>query len=830
MDDKPHHRTEQRLCYFCQSPGPEFQEIKTEKTQKCSQIWICNNCKEKKNLTSSGYSGTGSGSDGGPSDGESSSDSDIIDSDKYLKMLQNQVFKHKSYLKNCWSELRWALDLLYKAQNDMKVTQAIADLIPRQNELEVYCRTLCKEDSVQLLERLDQQCRSYIVQSKRKLFGVAQQKAPQPYEINYSSRFLTCALDDWEKYHRVSRAVATIIYPMEHACNIHWRTQARCIYHRIIYQQIDIHERLRSTSNHIQQEANIWDEKKDYRYRGILRRYKKFEEHMTEAGKDRDPDICRPTFGEEWRIEGERLMQFDRDLLLADGSSGSDSIPENLSESGSSNYAEAPIDFNKTLLPNHSSFHELWEDTDDYPDGVGIHDVASISSSETTESSESFETDNYPRAVDEVKKIFEQREQAKLKFSNSVSTISRTAAGVSKDLFSETMDKILNSQPTAKVTTTLMTTMTTTPEIIKEEETIQGVKIEKGIDCKDSAYHDSDNDNSDDDDCGDEDECGHGHSHGGCDHDHDHIQNDHSTCRCVHCELLGNTPTHKGDIRNEMMRERLRKKLKERKKQKEDAPSPSLSSSTQSRDKSEVDINRKNSIEKGKDFSSKRPNTHRGFGFGTAMEVRPVRHSTSSKNHDPDHSGHDWKREWIEIASEEFRDIAERENLTVPKDGTLWTLQSSLKSGIELRLDPAFNAQQKLLEEEEERRRKKERERENREKRRKKREAKKKKLQEAKDEEAAEKQTNSTDSGNVPDCPSTVAQSVTDENKPDGDLQTMDEDEDIDCIFAPKECLEDLDPHDRDVEIFKKFCLDSAPILPRLKLPLQSLNLLPLVE
>lgn len=72
----------------------------------------------------------------------------------------------------------------------MKVTQAIADLIPRQNELEVYCRTLCKEDSVQLLERLDQQCRSYIVQSKRKLFGVAQQKAPQPYEINVSLKIL----------------------------------------------------------------------------------------------------------------------------------------------------------------------------------------------------------------------------------------------------------------------------------------------------------------------------------------------------------------------------------------------------------------------------------------------------------------------------------------------------------------------------------------------------------------------------------------------------------------------------------------------------------------
>ena len=62
----------------------------------------------------------------------------------------------------------------------------------------------------------------------------------------------------------------------------------------------------------------------------------------------------------------------------------------------------------KLLLLFFLIFLELWEDTDDYPDGVGIHDVASISSSETTESSESFETDNYPRAVDEVKKIFEQ--------------------------------------------------------------------------------------------------------------------------------------------------------------------------------------------------------------------------------------------------------------------------------------------------------------------------------------------------------------------------------------------------------------------------------------
>ena len=50
----------------------------------------------------------------------------------------------------------------------------------------------------------------------------------------------------------------------------------------------------------------------------------------------------------------------------------------------------------------------------------------------------------------------------------------------------------------------------------------------------------------------------------------------------------------------------------------------------------------------------------RSFGFGTAMEVRPVRGSTSSWNVESYATEDRWKREWIEIASEEFRDIAER--------------------------------------------------------------------------------------------------------------------------------------------------------------------------
>ena len=51
----------------------------------------------------------------------------------------------------------------------------------------------------------------------------------------------------------------------------------------------------------------------------------------------------------------------------------------------------------------------------------------------------------------------------------------------------------------------------------------------------------------------------------------------------------------------------------------------------------------------------------RSFGFGTAMEVRPVRGSTSSCFAEAyQQSGTRFKQEIIEIASEEFRYIAER--------------------------------------------------------------------------------------------------------------------------------------------------------------------------
>lgn len=53
---------------------------------------------------------------------------------------------------------------------------------------------------------------------------------------------------------------------------------------------------------------------------------------------------------------------------------------------------------------------------------------------------------------------------------------------------------------------------------------------------------------------------------------------------------------------------------------------------------------------------------------------------------------------------------------------------------------------------------------------------------------------------------------------------SMDE-EDFDAIFEPRK-LDGLDPIERELECFKKFCQDCVPVRPRLKVPLVTLNLI----
>lgn len=140
------------------------------------------------------------------------------------------------------------------------------------------------------------------------------------------SYFLKLALGYWEKYSLVSRAAAILLRPMQEICSVHWGTQTRCIFHRAIYSHIDIQDRLRTISNAVQvslvssqlskipinvrdlvcqadplnincnslqQEAAQAEELASWNVRGTMRRYRKFEEEMTKASQDREPESCR---------------------------------------------------------------------------------------------------------------------------------------------------------------------------------------------------------------------------------------------------------------------------------------------------------------------------------------------------------------------------------------------------------------------------------------------------------------------------------------------------------------------------------------------------------
>lgn len=82
-----------------------------------------------------------------------------------------------------------------------------------------------------------------------------------------------------------------------------------------------------------------------------------------------------------------------------------------------------------------------------------------------------------------------------------------------------------------------------------------------------------------------------------------------------------------------------------------------------------------------------------------------------------------------------------------------------------------------------------------------------------------------------------------DDEEAERKAQEKREEEEMENVFTPVDNLDGLDPDDRDVERFKRFCLgkpsvalqpliffsEFVPKFPRLKIPLQSLNLPPLV-
>lgn len=152
----------------------------------------------------------------------------------------------------------------------------------------------------------------------------------------------------------------------------------------------------------------------------------------------------------------------------------------------------------------------------------------------------------------------------------------------------------------------------------------------------------------------------------------------------------------------------------------------------------------------------------------------------------------EWKREWIELALEEYRDVAEREKMTSLPSNSLLSLQNCLRSEIGKRLkqtskDPHFRsfvAEVELLEliarEKEEKERKRKKKKEENKKRKKK--------------EEKQKMAENAENANL-------------ENLENIQKEKKVQEEEIESIFTPKDDLDSLDPDDRDVEIFKKFCL-----------------------
>lgn len=211
------------------------------------------------------------------------------------------------------------------------------------------------------------------------------------------------------------------------------------------------------------------------------------------------------------------------------------------------------------------------------------------------------------------------------------------------------------------------------------------------------------------------------------------------------------------------------------------------------------------------------------FSFSTAMDLRPVRSSTSSKIIESNNGDNDGKREWVDCAYEDILNMCHDKQLkNTPQNSSLNSVQSWLRTAIKDRLEAQKDvklpvhqiiAEEVIAAEEAE----KAAEEAKRLKKKKKKQAAKQRKDEIKRVEEAKLEAERR------------AQQKIDDEEAERKAQEKREEEEMENVFTPVDNIEGLDPDDRDVERFKRFCLEFVPKFPRLKIPLQSLNLPPLV-
>lgn len=914
-----------RLCIFCRKPGPQYsvpshkkENIRSE--AHISKIWLCNVCLENKNFDGIGNLNA---------DGETDDHGRLMPKALYLP-------NDKSHVKSCWTRLRTALDSLYVKilqESEEGLVNSIENLVVSQPEL-VNCAHICaEEDSVQLLQRIDAQAQKYVLQCKQRLivhslskkFGKLGPPTANHMKIPWAdSYFLKLALGYWEKYSLVSRAAAIILRPMQEICSVHWGTQTRCIFHRAIYSHIDIQDRLRTISNAVQvslQEAAQAEELSSWNVRGTMRRYRKFEEEMTKASQDREPESCRyldsvplGTYGrkshymcnfltEDWHFysdeedtdaddeeeeEDEDEEESKENLLLNDSSDCTDTLSDALSEEDEeieetdeeefeNEMKTVQGEFKKMLMVHEGLSREVSKCLEEYRAAHSSEDSADEFvrqhiakkkreekamkkrimqddyESSSTETSISTESEDSSEETEELCSDEDTMAVWKVIEHKFTSQEAKRQLGLSPSP-SDIPNELLNNTPKKKKNIPEKSTGELFKNIVEKnreksklnKSSANGSKLDNGK-CKvDKAVRPvaatkSNGNSTPSKKVEKENEETHEQQHT-CMSDHEDGEHDHYSehhpCHCVHCELLGNTPNSRGNFRDEQARARLRKKLEKRKQasgqpqqcpdtkcqQKCDAASTTRQAGDES---SSPTLSTRSTVSSQRDSRTGTPQAKTAkrmpFSFSTAMDLRPVRSSTSSKIIESNNGDNDGKREWVDCAYEDILNMCHDKQLkNTPQNSSLNSVQSWLRTAIKDRLDAQKDvklpvhqiiAEEVIAAEEAE----KAAEEAKRLKKKKKKQAAKQRKDEIKRVEEAKLEAERR------------AQQKIDDEEAERKAQEKREEEEMENVFTPVDNIEGLDPDDRDVERFKRFCLEFVPKFPRLKIPLQSLNLPPLV-
>ncbi|KAJ8407469.1 hypothetical protein AAFF_G00273260 [Aldrovandia affinis] len=195
--------------------------------------------------------------------------------------------RESQQLQNYWSEVRYLVRCIYRQTGTPLADDHDQPLERDKDGMKELVDRLCEKDPYQLYQRLEQQAREYVLETKVRLLkhlsagskgASAVQGPPQAHQ------FISLLLEEYSALCQAARTISTFLLTLErehlHKFQVTWELHNKHLFENLVFSEPILHNSLPALVSQLRHGTASRDSYSEDMYRALLERYHELDQEM----------------------------------------------------------------------------------------------------------------------------------------------------------------------------------------------------------------------------------------------------------------------------------------------------------------------------------------------------------------------------------------------------------------------------------------------------------------------------------------------------------------------------------------------------------------------